>query len=49
MKQALANADAGMAGLIIFIVFFAIVLAWVFRPGSNEKFKKFAEIPLKDE
>ncbi len=49
MKQALASADAGTAGLIIFIVFFAIVLVWVFRPGSKEKFKKFAEIPLKDE
>ena len=49
MNNALANADAGMAGLFIFIVFFVIVLVWVFQPASKEKFKKFGEIPLKDE
>lgn len=49
MKELAANADAGMAGLFIFLLFFALVLAWVYLPGQNDKFKKFRDIPLKDD
>ncbi len=49
MNEALANANAGMAGLIIFLIFFVCVLAWAFRPSAKEAFQKFGDIPLKDE
>lgn len=49
MKEIFANADAGLAGLAIFILLFSIVLVMVLKPGAKEHFKKFGEIPLKDE
>lgn len=49
MRESFANADIGMIGLAIFLVLFTGVLIWVFRPGAKEHFKKFGDIPLKDE
>ena len=49
MKEIFANAEIGLIGLAIFIVIFSIVLVWVLKPGSKEHFKKFGDIPLKDE
>lgn len=49
MTGIVANANIGMAGLILFIILFAIVLVWVFRPSMKADLKKFSEIPLKDE
>lgn len=49
MKDIYASAEVGLIGLAIFVVLFAIVLVWVLKPGAKEHFKKFGEIPLKDE
>lgn len=49
MKEIFANAEVGLIGLAIFIALFAIVLAWVLQPGAKDHFKKFGDIPLKDE
>lgn len=49
MKESFANADIGMIGLAIFVGLFMIILAWVLKPGAKEHFKKFGDIPLKDE
>lgn len=37
----------GIAALLIFVLFFLAVLAWVFRPGSTEKYRAWSNIPLK--
>lgn len=49
MKESFANAEIGMIGLAIFVGLFAIILVWVFKPGAKEHFKKFGDIPLKDD
>lgn len=49
MKETFANAEIGLIGLAIFITIFSVVLVWVLRPGAKEYFKKFGDIPLKDE
>lgn len=49
MKESFASAEIGLIGLAIFVTIFVIALAWVLKPGAKEHFKKFGEIPLKDE
>jgi cbb3-type cytochrome oxidase subunit 3 len=49
MKEMYASAEVGFIGLAIFIALFAVVLFWVLKPGAKEHFKKFGDIPLKDE
>jgi cbb3-type cytochrome oxidase subunit 3 len=49
MKEIYANAEVGFIGLAIFIALFSVVLFWVLKPGAKEHFKKFGEIPLKDD
>lgn len=49
MKESFASAEIGLIGLAIFIAIFSIVLVWVLKPGAKEHFKKFGDIPLKDE
>ncbi len=39
---------AGTIGLLFFFVFFVVMALWVFRPGSKEKYKSDAKIPLKE-
>lgn len=39
----------GSVSLLLFVVFFAGVLAWIFRPGSKEKYQELGRIPLNDE
>ncbi len=39
----------GSISLLFFFIFFAGVLAWVFRPGSKEKYRELGHIPLNDE
>lgn len=39
----------GTISLLFFFIFFAGVLAWVFRPGSAEKYRELGHIPLNDE
>ncbi len=48
MRDTFANADAGMAGLIICLTIFLAVMVWVFRPKSKDKFKKYGEIPFNE-
>lgn len=49
MKELFANADAGMAGLIFFLVLFLGVVAWLFRPGAKTTYKQHSEIPLRED
>lgn len=49
MKQLFANADVGMAGLILFFVLFLCILAWLFRPGAQAAYKQHSEIPLRED
>lgn len=42
------SAHAGIIGLIFFFAFFCGLIAWVFLPGTNKKFKRYSEIPLKE-
>jgi cbb3-type cytochrome oxidase subunit 3 len=49
MKEMYASAEVGFIGLAIFITLFLVVLFWVLKPGAKEHFKKFGDIPLKDE
>ncbi len=41
-----AQSFFGMAGLIMFIVLFAIVLAFTFWPGNKKGFEEASRIPL---
>ncbi len=36
----------GIAALLFFFLFFIGVLAWVYRPGAKDKYKKWSRIPL---
>jgi cbb3-type cytochrome oxidase subunit 3 len=49
MKELFASSDLGLVGLLFFFLFFCGVLVWVMRPGSKNKYKKDAEIPLKED
>ncbi len=35
--------------LVIFVAAFVAILIWLFRPGSTERFRRDAQIPLDDE
>ncbi|MGO9171882.1 MAG: cbb3-type cytochrome c oxidase subunit 3 [Rhodomicrobium sp.] len=41
-----AQSIFGMAGLIIFVVLFAGVLAYIFWPGNQKGFEEASRIPL---
>lgn len=47
MKEYFANADVGIIGLLLFFSFFIVMLVWIFRPGSKDKYKEYGNIPLK--
>ncbi len=49
MKTLFANAEFGLAGLILFFALFVGVLIWLYRPGAKDKFKKLGNIPLEDD
>lgn len=38
---------AGLIGLIFFVSVFLIILIYVFRPGSKQKYKSHGNIPFK--
>lgn len=48
MKEVYADPVIGMVGLLLFLFLFMGILAWLFWPGTKEKFKRHGEIPLKD-
>lgn len=35
--------------LVIFVVVFVAIIVWVFRPGTRERFRRDAMMPLDDE
>jgi cbb3-type cytochrome oxidase subunit 3 len=39
---------AAMIGLLFFFVFFCVMSAWVFRPGSKNTYTNHAHIPLEE-
>lgn len=40
---------AGMIGLIFFVVFFAIMAIYVYRPKAKQEFENFANIPFEED
>ncbi|MCC7305123.1 MAG: cbb3-type cytochrome c oxidase subunit 3 [Alphaproteobacteria bacterium] len=44
-----SSALAGVAGLLFFFIFFVAVAAWIFRPGSERQYRKYAQIPFREE
>ncbi len=40
---------APIIGLFIFLTFFIVAVAWTFRPGAREKYRKDAHIPLRND
>lgn len=42
------SAHAGMIGLLFFFIFFVVMAAWVFRPGSKTLYAANALIPLNE-
>lgn len=42
-------ANAGVIGLIFFVIFFLLVLLWLYRPGAKEQFEQHGNIPLKED
>lgn len=48
MKELFANGSTGLIGLLFFFVFFVGVVFWAFRPGSKNKYREDARIPLEE-
>jgi cytochrome c oxidase cbb3-type subunit 4 len=40
---------AGMAGLILFVVMFVLVLVYVFWPGNKADFERARRLPLEND
>lgn len=49
MEEIVQSPVWGLMSLIFFFVFFAGVVAWVFRPGSKNFYKNCGEIPVKED
>lgn len=41
--------NAGVIGLVFFVMVFAIIAFWAFRPGSKETIESYKNIPLREE
>ena len=41
------STHATLIGLVFFVTFFALVVAWLLRPGAKTYYDAQAEIPLK--
>lgn len=39
---------SGVVGLLFFLIFFVVIVAWLFRPGAKSEYKKYGDIPLKE-
>lgn len=48
MKELFASAEAGLAGLLFFFVFFCGVTLWAYRPSARKTYDKYAHIPLEE-
>lgn len=42
------SANAGVIGLLVFIVFFTVMFLWTFRPGSKTLSKDHSKIPFEE-
>jgi cbb3-type cytochrome oxidase subunit 3 len=40
---------SGVIGLVLFVVFFAFVVARLYRPGAKQVYDRFANIPLMED
>ncbi len=49
MKEIFASAGFGLAGLLIFFVFFVGLLVWLYRPSMKQRMKQHGNIPLEDD
>ncbi len=38
-----------LAGLIFFVLMFVLLLAWVYRKGSDDQYQEISRLPLEDE
>lgn len=41
--------NAGMLGLLFFVIIFACIAFWALRPSNKEKIESYKHIPLKEE
>ena len=39
----------GIISLLVFFLFFVGIIAWVFRPGSKDRYREAGDIPLKED
>jgi cytochrome c oxidase cbb3-type subunit 4 len=49
MTYEIIRSWAGMAGLILFIVMFVLVLVYVFWPGNKADFERARRLPLEND
>lgn len=49
MSGIAANATAGIVGMTIFIVIFAVVIISLLRPGAKQQADLHAQIPFKED
>ena len=49
MEYDALRALTGMASLIFFALFFAVVLAWTFWPGNRKRLEDAGRIPLNED
>ena len=38
-----------LAGLIFFVLIFVLLLAWVYRKGSDDQYQEISRLPLEEE
>jgi len=46
--QDVASSGGAMLALVLFVVVFVGVLAWIFRPGSRRVYDRAARLPLEN-
>ncbi|HBR68446.1 MAG TPA: hypothetical protein DEA55_03625 [Rhodospirillaceae bacterium] len=44
-----SSAIAGVAGLLLFFIFFVVMAVWTFRPGAKDKYKDDSNIPFREQ
>ena len=49
MRTIFANADAGMIGLIFFLIAFIGIVIWAMNPKRKDKIEAYKNIPLNED
>lgn len=44
-----SSAIAGVAGLLLFFIFFVAMAVWIFRPGAKDKYRNYSKIPFREQ